>query len=225
MAKLDKYIKKELRKGISKARIKSALIQAGYKKEDINHSFQRLFPKKPMPPSIKYIVIALVLVIVGATYGALISDILEHRPIVVAKASPEPSQYQANIFCHAIFEEDFQYYLSRVNLTEYSIFSAYMLSLSIYKQDASVLEDPYVKEMVAKHKEVAELFEPMKPVLKSIINKEITSSEQCADRFCEHILEFNEAIVEANLGYCNKLVTTICHALITKNRNICDEVK
>jgi len=78
--------------------------------------------------------------------------------------------------------------------------------------------------MAAKHKEVAERIERNKPVLKSIINKEITSSEQCADKFCELVLEFNKAIVEANLDYCNKKVTTLCHALTTKNRNRCDEI-
>jgi len=44
MAKLEKYIKTQLDKGISKARIKAALSQAGYSKENINKAFEELFP-------------------------------------------------------------------------------------------------------------------------------------------------------------------------------------
>jgi len=230
MAKLDKYIKKELRKGISKARIKSALIQAGYKKEDINHSFQRFFPKKPMPPAIKYIVLALI--IVGAGYGVLtlISDYLEQRPVVIERTRiivPHNA-----ILCNAVFEEDVQYFVSRANSTEGELKFIYILDfyayLSLYKQDPSVLEDPYAKEIAAKHKEVAELFELSKPIIRSIISKEITSFEQCADEVCEVTLKFNKAIVEANPKNCDTFkipLNKICQALATKNRNICDELE
>ena len=232
MAKLDKYIKKELGKGISKARIKSALIQAGYKKEDINHSFQRFFPKKPMPPAIKYIVIALVIVGVGYGVLTLISDYLEQRPVVIDRVIIVP-EFQGKIRCQAIFEEDVNYFLSRLTLREeYSFIPDFYIFLSVYKQDPSVLEDPYfkeiLKEIAAEDKEHAETFERLKPTLKSIINKEITSFEQCADEFCETLLKFNKAIVETNPDHCNTLIypiTKICQALATKNRNICDEIK
>ena len=225
MAKLDKYIKKELGKGISKARIKSALIQAGYKKEDINHSFQRFFPKKPMPPAIKYIVLALVIVGVGYGVLTLISDYLEQRPTIrVVEIYYPPTSYNADV-CNAVFEGDVQYYVSRLNEGYFTYIPEFYFYLSMYKQDASVLEDPYIKEMATKHKEVAESFEPFKPVLKSIINKEITSPEQCADEFCEFFFDLNKAIKDSNPSLCKRFpypLKKICQALATKNRNLCD---
>ena len=246
MAKLEKYIKKELRKGISKARIKSALFQAGYKKEDINAAFQRFFPKKPMPPAIKYIVIALV--IVGAGYVAfpLISDYLdylEQRPIVTHRAILIHESNYAKM-CDAIFEErmlyfvkegDMLYHANRKNLSVTHMPDFYFY-LSLYKQDVSVFEDPYIKEIIkdlesnllediveeAKNKEIAERIERYKLILKSVINKEITSFDQCADELCDATLRFNKAIVEGNPDYCKKL--PLCQALVTKNRNKCDEL-
>jgi len=239
MAKLEKYIKKELRKGISKARIKSALFQAGYKKEDINTAFQRFFPKKPMPPAIKYIVIALVIFGAGYVAFSLISDYLEQRPQRPIRTVVEDpimiSDFHHAKVCHAVLGEDGQYYVSRVNYVnrinfrEVSYIPDFYMYFSLYKQDPSLLEDPYLKEILkeiaVEDKEYAESFERMKPTLKSIINKEITSFDQCTREFCIMILKFNKAIVEANPDYCNNLLATkLCQALTTKNRNICDKI-